>query len=181
VVERAVVGYLVRRLDAGNVLGAKALGSHFEVGAIGWELWDKSRSWSLYANFARVASEPSFVALTVVELAELVQSDDMEAKEADIFAVVLAWVKEDEVGRKVELDRLLPLVRFPLMSKPGFSSLVATMPLTSLSGGGASLAAQFSPPATSGYRIDVLRLIIGQERSGDHLLFWQIWSKRTGR
>jgi hypothetical protein len=28
---------------------------------------------------------------------------------------VLAWVKEDEAARKAELDRLLPLVRFPLM------------------------------------------------------------------
>jgi hypothetical protein len=28
---------------------------------------------------------------------------------------VLAWVKEDAAARKAELDRLLPLVRFPLM------------------------------------------------------------------
>jgi hypothetical protein len=29
----------------------------------------------------------------------------------------VAWVKEDKAGRKKELDRLLPLVRFPLMAK----------------------------------------------------------------
>ena len=32
---------------------------------------------------------------------------------------VMAWVKEDHVSRKGELDRLLPLVRFPMMAKPG--------------------------------------------------------------
>ena len=42
----------------------------------------------------------------------------MESQEEDVFAAVLAWVKEDEAARKAELDRLLPLVRFPLMKKP---------------------------------------------------------------
>ena len=31
----------------------------------------------------------------------------------------MAWVKEDEAARKGELGRLLPLVRFPMMAKPG--------------------------------------------------------------
>ena len=42
----------------------------------------------------------------------------MESQEEDVFAAVLAWVKEDEAARKAELDRLLPLVRFPLMKEP---------------------------------------------------------------
>jgi hypothetical protein len=44
------------------------------------------------------------------------QSDDVESPEEDVFAAVLAWVKEDEAARKAELDRLLPLVRFPMMA-----------------------------------------------------------------
>jgi hypothetical protein len=46
-----------------------------------------------------------------------VESDELEAKEEVVFEAITNWVKEDEAGRKVELDRLLPLVRFPLMVK----------------------------------------------------------------
>jgi hypothetical protein len=45
-----------------------------------------------------------------------VESEDLEAKEEEVFQSVINWVKEDEAGRKAELDRLLPLVRFPLMA-----------------------------------------------------------------
>jgi hypothetical protein len=45
----------------------------------------------------------------------------------------MAWVKEDEAARKAELGRLLPLVRFPMMAKPGLvmrsEPLVAGHPL----------------------------------------------------
>jgi hypothetical protein len=93
-----------------------ALGAHLEAGAIGRELRDKSRSW-LNTNFHLVAAEPSFLQLPVAALAPLVESDDVASPEEFIFAAVMAWVKEDEAGRKTELDRLLPLVRFPLMAK----------------------------------------------------------------
>jgi hypothetical protein len=43
-------------------------------------------------------------------------SDELEAKEEEVFKLVMNWVKEDEAGRKAELDRLLLLVRFPLMA-----------------------------------------------------------------
>jgi hypothetical protein len=55
------------------------------------------------------------LALPAAEVAELVESEDLEAKEEEVFQSVINWVKEDEAGRKAELDRLLPLVRFPLM------------------------------------------------------------------
>jgi len=116
VVERVAVDFLVGRLDAGNVLDAMALGAHLEAGAIGRELQDKSRSW-LSTNFHLVAAEPSFLQLPVAALAPLVESDDVATPEEFIFAAVMAWVKEDEAGRKAELDQLLPLVRFPLMTK----------------------------------------------------------------
>jgi hypothetical protein len=45
-----------------------------------------------------------------------VESDERESPEEEVFAAVMAWVKEDEAARKVELVRLLPLVRFPLMA-----------------------------------------------------------------
>jgi hypothetical protein len=38
---------------------------------------------------------------------------------------VLAWVKEDAAARKAELDRLLPLVRFPLMADAPAAAMMA--------------------------------------------------------
>jgi hypothetical protein len=87
----------------------------------------------LYANFALVAAEPSFLALPVDELASFVESDDLASPEEDVFDAVMAWVKEDEAAREAELGRLLPLVRFPMMAKPGLvmvsEPLVAGHPL----------------------------------------------------
>ena len=106
-VERAAVEYLVERLDGGNVLDAMALGAHFEVGALGRDLRDKSRAW-LNANFGLVSAEPSFLALPVAEVALFVESDDLASPEEEVFGAVMAWVKEDHVSRKGGLDRLLP-------------------------------------------------------------------------
>jgi hypothetical protein len=125
-VERAAVDFLVERLDAGNVLSAMALGTHLAAGALGRELRDKSRAW-LNKNFRLVAAEPSFLALPSAEVAELVKSDDLEAKEEEVFESVIHWAKEDEVGRKAELDRLLPLVRFPLMADSSSAMMRETL------------------------------------------------------
>ena len=99
-------------------MDAVALGAYLEAGVLGRELRDKSRAW-LYANFGLVGAEPSFLALSVSEVASFVGSDDLASPEEEIFVAVMAWVKEDEAGRKAELERLLPLVRFPMMAKPG--------------------------------------------------------------
>jgi hypothetical protein len=70
--------------------------------------WTKNSGWS----------EPSFLEPPVSEFVSFVASDDLEASEEVVFEAVLAWVKEDEATRKTELDRLLPLVRFPRMKEP---------------------------------------------------------------
>jgi hypothetical protein len=117
-VERAAVDFLVERLDAGNVLSAMALGAHYSAGAICRGLQEQSRAW-VAKHFAQMAGEPSFLELSGAEVAGLVESDDVEATEEEVFAAVMGWVKAEEAGRKAELDRLLPLVRFPLMREPG--------------------------------------------------------------
>ena len=122
-VERAAVDFLVERLDAGNVLSAMALGAHLSAGEIGNDLQDKSRAW-LNKNFGLVAAEPSFLQLPVAEVAAYVESDELESPEEDIFAAVMAWVKEEEAGRKGHLGRLLPLVRFPMARRRGPSAIL---------------------------------------------------------
>ena len=111
-VERAAVDFLVERLDAGNVLSAMALGAHLSAGAIGRELRDKSKAWAMLHS-EEVLAEPSFLELPAEGVAVLVESDDLSAPEDSVFGAVMAWVKKDEAGRKPELARLLPLIRFP--------------------------------------------------------------------
>jgi hypothetical protein len=65
-----------------------------------------------------MVGEPSFLELSGAEVAGVVESDDVEAKEEEVLAAVMGWVKAEEAGRKAELDRLLPRVRFPLMQEP---------------------------------------------------------------
>jgi hypothetical protein len=115
--ERAAVDFLVAGLDAGNVLDAMALGAHLSAGKVGRDLREKSKAW-LSKNFGLVAAEPSFLQLPAAEVASCVESDDLEVKEEEVLAVVLAWVKDDEMNRQAELGRLLPLVRFPMMAEP---------------------------------------------------------------
>ena len=100
----------------GNVLSAMALGEHLSAGEIGRDLQEKSRDW-LNKNFGLVGSEPAFMRLAVGEVIYVVESDELEVPEEDVFAAVMSWVKEDKVGRKEELGRLLPLVRFTTMQK----------------------------------------------------------------
>ena len=90
---------------------------------IGRDLRDRSRRW-LNKNLGLIVAEPAFLALPAAEVAELVESDDLEACEEEVFKLVMNWVKEDEEARTPELDRLLPLVRFPLM-KEGARAIMA--------------------------------------------------------
>ena len=80
------------------------------------ELRHKSQQAWLNRNFGLVAAEPSFLAVPTAEVVELMELKEREGKEESVFECVVKWVKADEVGRKADLDRLLPLVRFPLMA-----------------------------------------------------------------
>jgi hypothetical protein len=112
--------------------------TYLSAGAIGRELRNESICW-VGQYFDEMAAEPSFLELPCAEVAALVAPDSVESQEEVVFAAVLAWVKEDEVGRKIELDRLLPLVQFPLMKGP--ATAMMTEPLVAQH----SLAARDAP------------------------------------
>ena len=54
------------------------LGAHLLVGEIGRELQEKSKA-RLQENFGMMVVEPSYLALPTVEVASLVESDDLES------------------------------------------------------------------------------------------------------
>ena len=67
-------------------------------------------------SFGPVVSDPSFAAQEVEAVASLVDRDEVDAAEEEVFGAVVRWVQEDEGARVGALDRLLPLVRFPMMT-----------------------------------------------------------------
>ena len=67
-------------------------------------------------SFGPVVSDPTFAAQEAEAVASLIDRDEVNAAEEEVFGAVLKWVKEDEGARVGALDRLLPLVRFPMMA-----------------------------------------------------------------
>ena len=66
-------------------------------------------------NFAAVASDPSFLAQEAEAVASLLDRDEVDAAEETVFSAAVRWVQEDEGSRAGALDRLLEVVRFPMM------------------------------------------------------------------
>ena len=69
-------------------------------------------------SFGPVVEDPSFLAAEAEAVASLVDRGEVNAAEEGVFGAVMRWVKEDEVARVGALDRLLPLVRFPMLETP---------------------------------------------------------------
>ena len=122
-VEAAAVEFLADRLDPGNCFSAMGLGLHLSDSAAGRELHDRSMAF-MCDSFGPVVSDPSFLEAEAEAVASLVDRDELAVAEEEVFDAVVRWVKADEVARTGALDRLLPLVRFPLM-KPVIAPLVA--------------------------------------------------------
>ena len=102
------------------------LGLHLSESAAGRELHDRSVAF-MCGSFGPVVAGPSLLAAGAEAVASLVDRDEVDAAEEEVFGAVVRWVKEDEGARGGALDRLLPLVRFPqmesiapLMGKPLF-------------------------------------------------------------
>ena len=113
-VEAAAVEFLADRLDPGNCFSAMGLGLHLSESAAGRELHDRSVAY-MCESFGPVVSDPSFAAQEAEAVASLIDRDEVEAAEEEVFGAVVRWVKADEGARANDMDRLLPLVRFPLM------------------------------------------------------------------
>ena len=121
--------FLADQLDPGNCFPAMALGLHLSESAAGRELHDRSVAF-MCGSFGPKVSDPSFLAQGAEAVASLIDQDEVDVAEEEVFGAVVRWVKEDEGARAGALDQLLPLVRFPmldsivpLMAEPLFMGL----------------------------------------------------------
>ena len=115
VVEAAAVEFLADRLDPRNCFTAMVLALHLSESAAGRELHDRSVAF-MCESFGPVVADPSFAAQEAEAVASLIDQDEVDATEEEVFGAVVRWVRADEGARANDLDRLLPLVRFPMMA-----------------------------------------------------------------
>jgi len=87
------------------------------------ELAERARE-MMCRRFSAVSAHESFVDMPEGLLLDLVGADSLRAKEHLVLEAVLRWVRADEDLRVPALERLLPLVRFPLMSVRFISDVV---------------------------------------------------------
>ena len=63
-----------------------------------------------------MVADPSFAAQEAEAVASLIDRDEVDAAEEEVFGAVVRWVQADEGARTNDLDQLLPLVRFAMMA-----------------------------------------------------------------
>lgn len=106
--------YLKKNLKPSNCLGIEAIAEQF-----GCEELKQSTHKYVLDNFVEVSHCNEFVSLCSERLIEFLSSDDTNVeKEEQIYEALMIWVKSDkeQVERVKELENLLYMVRFPLMS-----------------------------------------------------------------
>ena len=64
-----------------------------------------------------MVADPSFAAQEAEAVASLIDRDEVDAAQEEVFGAVVRWVKADEGAQANDLDRLLPLVRFAMMAR----------------------------------------------------------------
>ena len=90
-VEAAAVEFLADRLDPGNCFSAMGLGLHLSESAAGRELHDRSVAF-MCESFGPVVSDPSFAAQEAEAVASLIDRDEVNAAEEEVFDAVVRWV-----------------------------------------------------------------------------------------
>ena len=106
--------YLKKNLKPSNCLGIEAIAEQF-----GCEELKQSTNKYILDNFVEVSHCKEFLSLCSERLLEFLSSDDTNVeKEEQIYEALMIWVKSDkeQIERVKELENLLNMVRFPLMS-----------------------------------------------------------------
>ena len=72
----------------------------------------------IHANFASVAEMDEFLNLEAKEVERWISSDEISvAVEADVFKIVLKWIKQNKSERKASFEQLLRHVRLALLTR----------------------------------------------------------------
>ncbi|XP_076332123.1 kelch-like protein 17 isoform X1 [Tachypleus tridentatus] len=124
-VREACCRFLLRQLHPSNCLGIRSFANAHSCE----ELHQKSHKYALQ-NFQEVALTEEFLLLSLIEVQELISSNELNAtSEEEIYCAVISWVKHDIDSRKQLLSQLLQHVRLPLIRREFLLKTVGEEPL----------------------------------------------------
>ena len=117
--------FMEHQLDTNNCLGIYVFADTYNC----WDLQKAARCFA-QQHYLEVLESVEFLELRPSELANLIQSDDLNIqKEEQVFESVMKWVKQDIEHRKVHLATVLQHVRLPLLERSYLVSHVGMEPL----------------------------------------------------
>jgi hypothetical protein len=112
-IEQAAAAFFVRRLCTDTALSALRFAEQMTVAGDHGKILHQQCLRYVHDNFPACSLSDDFNALTADELAPLLGSGKLVAKETEVLDALRRWFTSDAESRKAALPRLLPLVRFP--------------------------------------------------------------------
>lgn len=113
--EKAACAFFVERLEPSTALDALDFAIQMAAGgAHGHELKQQILAY-VHQHFSECVAQPEFVELPFERIAELVSSDKLNVAEEGVLAAVRKWFEHDKGTRQRLLEKLVPLIRFPLL------------------------------------------------------------------
>lgn len=117
--------FMKEQLDTTNCLGIRAFADTHSCQDL-----EKAAGNFAQLHYLEVLDSDEFLELGPQELAELLQSEDLNVQnEEQVFESVMKWVKRDVEGRKKHLATVLQHVRLPLLERSYLVSHVGMEPL----------------------------------------------------
>ncbi|XP_033642334.1 kelch-like protein 17 [Asterias rubens] len=124
-VRDACCKFLLGQLDPSNCLGIRRFADMHGC----YDLEQSSLLYSLQ-NFNHVVNTEEYLHLPVDEVAQLISSEQLNiTSEEDVFNAVVMWVRTDLQPRLKYVDKLMELVRLPLLTRDFLVNNVETEPI----------------------------------------------------
>jgi hypothetical protein len=120
--------YMLSRISFSNALHLFELAMYLDHKMF----MDRSREF-IYANALQVFSSSSFVKIKMETLHSLIEADGLDLSEVDVFRAVMRWaehacrkqhVRPTPRNKRRMIRRIIPLIRFPLMTPAEFAEEV---------------------------------------------------------
>lgn len=119
-VRNACATFIKERFHQNNVLKVRTLAD--SLGCFGL-MTDSNRYIAQY--FPDISLSEDFLNLNISEIIDIVNKDELQASEEQVFEATIRWVKQDELRQEC-FPQLLAAVRLPLLSPHYLADRVAT-------------------------------------------------------
>lgn len=117
--------FMSKQISHSNCLGVR----DFAVVHNLQELREMATTYSIQ-NFSKVSHQEEFLNLSLSQVVEFVQSDDIKVEsEEDVYEAVTNWIFHDEDKRIEHSDLLYNYVRFPILPQKFLKEITSSNPL----------------------------------------------------